>query len=75
RAAKQWVAFYSERTAWATRDMKQFMAGLERNGPRAVAEYQRMLEANRAARAAPSDDVGPRIPGNYYKTDNEPAKR
>ena len=75
RANKQWVAFYSERAAWGTRDMNQFMAGLERNGPRAVAEYQRMLEANIAARAAPSDDVGPRIPGNYYKTENESGKR
>src|ERR671930_2667542 len=53
RANRQWVAFYSERAAWGTRDMKQFTAGLERNGPRAVAEYQRMLEANKAARAAP----------------------
>lgn len=75
RAKKQWVAFYSERSAWSTRDMSQFKAGLERNGPQAVADYQRMLEANKAARAAPSEDVGPRIPGNFYKTQNESDKR
>jgi hypothetical protein len=35
RAKKQWVAFYSERSAWSTRDMNLFKAGLERNGPQA----------------------------------------
>jgi len=67
RAKRQWVAFYSERSAWSTRDYKGFMAGLERNGPQAVADYQRMLERNKAAREAPSEDVGPRVPGNYYE--------
>lgn len=67
RARNQWVAFYSERSAWSTRDAAKFMAGLERAGPQAVADYQRMLEANKAARAAPSEGVGPRIPGNFYK--------
>jgi hypothetical protein len=33
-----------------------------------------MLEANKAARTAPSEDVGPRIPGNYYKTEGESGK-
>jgi len=74
RAKKQWVAFYSERSAWSTRDLKAFMAGLERAGPQAVADYQRMLEANKRGRSAPSEDVGPRIPGNYYKTEDEPGK-
>jgi hypothetical protein len=67
RAKRGWVAFYSERAAWSTRDQRLFKAGLERNGPQALADYERMLEANKAARAAPSEDVGPRIPGNFYK--------
>lgn len=75
RAKKQWVAFYSERSAWSTRDMAQFKAGLERAGPQAVADYQRMLEGNKAARAAPTEDIGPRIPGNFYKTEGESGKR
>ena len=75
RAKNQWVVFYSERSAWSTRDMAKFKAGLERAGRQAVADYQRMLEANKAARAAPSEDVGPRIPGNYYKTEDEAGKR
>ena len=74
RAKRQWVAFYSERSAWSTRDMNLFKVGLERNGPQALADYQRMLEANKAARTAPSEDVGPRIPGNYYKTEGESGK-
>jgi hypothetical protein len=75
RAKKQWVGFYSERSAWSTRDMAQFKAGLERAGPQALADYQRMLEANKSARAAPTEDVGPRIPGNFYKTEGESGKR
>lgn len=75
RARNQWVAFYSERSAWSARDAAKFMAGLERAGPQAVADYQRMLEANKAARAAPSEDVGPRIPGNFYRTEDEPGGR
>lgn len=74
RAKNQWVAFYSERSAWSTRDQALFKAGLERNGPQAVSDYQRMLEENRAARSAPTDDVGPRIPGNFYKTEEESGK-
>jgi len=71
RAKKQWVAFYSERSAWSTRDMDQFQAGLARNGPQAPADYARAIEATKASRAAPSEDVGPRVPGNYYKTEGE----
>lgn len=51
--------------------MRQFKAGLERNGPQAVADYERMVEATKAARVAPSEEVGPRIPGNYYRTEDE----
>jgi hypothetical protein len=75
RAKKQWVAFYSERTAWSTRDMSEFKAGLLRNGPQALADYERMIQATRASRTAPSEDVGPRIPGNYYKTEDESGAR
>lgn len=75
RAKNQWVVYYSERSAWSRRDTALFKAGLERAGPQAVADYQRMLAANKAARAAPSEDVGPRIPGNYYKTQEESGER
>lgn len=74
RAKNQWVVFYSERSAWSRRDMSLFKAGLERAGPQAVADYERMLEGSKAARAAPSEDIGPRIPGNYYKTKKESGK-
>jgi hypothetical protein len=75
RAKRQWVAFYSERSAWSTRDMAKFKAGLERAGPQALADYQRMLEANKASRAAPAEEVGPRIPGNFYRTEDESGNR
>jgi hypothetical protein len=75
RAKRQWVAFYSERSAWSTRDLVKFKAGLERAGPQAVADYQRMLEANKASRAAPAEEVGPRIPGNFYRTEDESGNR
>jgi hypothetical protein len=75
RAKLQWVGFYSERVAWSPRDMRLFKAGLERNGPQAVADYERVIEATKASRTAPSDEIGPRIPGNYYKTEDESPKR
>ena len=75
RAKKQWVAFYSERVAWSPRDMRLFKQGLERNGPQAVTDYERMIEATKASRTAPSEEIGPRIPGNYYKTEDEGGKR
>jgi hypothetical protein len=71
RGRNQWVAFYSERSAWSTRDQALFKAGLERAGPQAVEDYQRMLAASGASRSAPSEDVGPRIPGNFYKPETE----
>jgi hypothetical protein len=71
RAKHQWTAFYSERSAWGTRDMAKFKEGLARNGPQAVADYERMLEKQSAARTAPSEDIGPRVPGNFYKTEEE----
>ncbi len=75
RAKNQWVAFYSERAAWSPRDMRLFKAGLERNGPQAVRDYERMIEATKASRTAPSEEIGPRIPGNYYRTEDESGKR
>lgn len=71
RARNAWVPFYSERTAWSTRDQATFKEGLARAGPQAVADYERMLKAAGAARAAPSEDVGPRVPGNFYRTEEE----
>jgi hypothetical protein len=71
RAKQQWIAFYSERTAWSTRDQAKFKEGLIRSGPQAVADYDRMLQKSGAARSAPSEDIGPRVPGNFYKTEEE----
>ena len=74
RAKNEWVAFYSERSAWSTRDLAQFKEGLSRNGPQAVADFERMLQRTGALRAAPSDDVEPRLPGNFYKTEAESGR-
>ena len=73
RIANQWIPFYSERSAWSTRPMDKFRDGLVRDGPQAVSDYEAMLEANKAKRAAPSEDVAPRVPGNFYKTEEEDA--
>jgi len=75
RAKNQWVAFYSERIAWSTRDQARFREGLVRAGPQAVADYERMLQASGASRDAPSADIGPRVPGNFYKTEEESEKK
>ncbi len=42
-----------------------------RVGPQAVADFERMLKAAGSSRNAPSEDVGPRIPGNFYRTEEE----
>ncbi|OLD22969.1 MAG: hypothetical protein AUI91_00380 [Acidobacteria bacterium 13_1_40CM_3_56_11] len=65
---------YSKRSAWSTRDLAQFKERLSRNGPQAVADFERMLQRTGALRTAPSDDVGPRIPGNFYKTEAESSQ-
>lgn len=74
RAKNQWALFYSERSAWSTRDQNRFREGLLRAGPQAVADYERMLKASGASRAAPSPEIGPRVPGNFYKTEEESGK-
>ena len=74
RAKNQWVAFYSERSAWSTRDQAKFKEGLVRNGPQAVADFERMLQKAGGLRAAPSDEIGPRVPGNFYKTEEESGR-
>jgi len=71
RAKHQWTAFYSERSAWSTRDQVKFKEGLLRAGPQAVADFERMLQKVGAARSAPSEDVGPRVPGNFFKAEEE----
>ena len=75
RAKNQWALFYSERSAWSTRDMARFKEGLVRAGPQAVEDYERMLKASGAARSAPSPDIGPRVPGNFFKTEEESEKK
>src|SRR5919197_1149423 len=47
----------------------------DRNGPQAVADFERMLQKAGAARSAPSEDIGPRIPGNFYKTEDESGRK
>ncbi len=43
-----------------------------RAGPQAVADFQGMLNsAAGASRSAPSPEIGPRVPGNFYKTEEE----
>jgi hypothetical protein len=71
RVRQQWIPFYSERSAWSTRDQARFKEGLLRAGPQAVRDYERMLQKSGPARNAPSEDVGPRVPGNFYKTEEE----
>ena len=71
RLEHQWVPFYSERSAWSTRDRDKFQEGLERAGPQAVEDYRRMIKNAGGRREAPSPDVAPRVPGNFYKTEEE----
>ena len=75
RAKNQWVPFYSERSAWSTRDHAKFREGLLRAGPQAVADFERMLQKAGASRSAPLDDIGPRVPGNFYKTEEESSDK
>ena len=74
RAKRQWVPFYSERSAWAGRDPAGFKEGLARAGPQAIADYETMLQRMGSARTAPSEEIGPRVPGNFYKTEQESGK-
>lgn len=74
RAKNRWVAFYSERTAWSPRDSALFKQGLERAGPQAVSDYERMLQNAGPGREAPTEEIGPRIPGNFYRTEKEEEK-
>lgn len=71
RAENQWVPFYSERSAWSTRGHAAFVEGLRRAGPQAVADFERAIKAAGASRSAPLEDVGPRVPGNFYRTEDE----
>ena len=71
RIKNEWVPFYSERSAWSTRDRALFNKGLERAGPQAVTDYDGMIKRAGNKRAAPSPEVAPRVPGNFYKTEEE----
>lgn len=75
RLKNQWVPFYSERCAWSTRPVDKFMAGLERTGPQAVDDFKQMLAKSGGKREAPSPEVAPRIPGNFYKTEEETGEK
>jgi len=75
RAKNQWALFYSERSAWSARNKDRFDEGLVRAGPQAVADYERMLKSAVFSRSAPSPEIGPRVPGNFYKTEEESGKK
>lgn len=69
RMKNKWIPFYSERAAWSSRDVDAFNAGLERNGPQAVEDMQRSMKS-RGAPPAPSEDVPPPRPGNFFKAES-----
>jgi hypothetical protein len=70
RIKEKWIPFYSERSAWSTRDPQLFQQGLERAGPQAVADFAEIAKS-RKAMAAAKPDVIPTIPGNFYKPEPE----
>jgi hypothetical protein len=71
RAARQWIPFYTERSAWSVRDRARFRESLVRSGPQALADYERMLETQAAAARAPSEHIGSRVAG-IYRPGEEP---
>ena len=71
RAARHWIPFYTERSAWSTRDRARFKESLLRTGPQALADYERMLRSQSTASRAPSEQVGSRVAG-IYRPGEEP---
>jgi hypothetical protein len=71
RTTRQWIPFYTERSAWSTRDRTRFREGLRRAGPQALADYERALSAQATATRAPSEQVGSRVAG-IYRPGEEP---
>jgi hypothetical protein len=71
RAARQWIPFYTERSAWSTRDRARFRESLIRSGPQALADYERMLTTQTTAARQPSEQVGSRVAG-IYRPGEEP---
>lgn len=65
RAQRQWIPFYTERSAWSARDRSAFRQGLIRSGPQALADYERMLKSQATATHALSEEVGRRVAGIY----------
>ena len=62
---------YSEFNVSLNEFQGKFKEGLMKAGPQAVADFQRMLKAAGSSRNAPSEDVGPRIPGTFDRTEEE----
>lgn len=71
RAVMRWIPFYTERSAWSSRDRARFRDGLLRAGPQALADYERMLKTHATASRAPSEQVGSRVAG-IYRPGEEP---
>jgi hypothetical protein len=71
RAQRQWIPFYTERSAWSTRDRARFREGLVRSGPQALTDYERMLKVNADAQHTGTSDIGRRVAG-IYKPGEEP---
>lgn len=67
RVKNAWVPFYSERSAWSSRDRSGFKEGLLRNGPQAIEDHKRIFSKFEAAIVNPSEEVPPQYPGNYYE--------
>lgn len=71
RASRQWIPFYTERSAWSTRDRARFKESLRRSGPQALADYERMLRTPPGTAPAASDHIGARVAG-IYRPGEEP---
>jgi hypothetical protein len=70
RIKENWIPFYSERSAWSTRDPALFQQGLEVAGPQAVSDFAEIAKSRKATAAA-KPDVIPSIPGNFYKPESD----
>jgi hypothetical protein len=73
RAARRWMPFYTERSAWSPRDRAVFRDRLSRAGPQAVEDYDRMIAAATHAQAPASDVTARRVAG-IYRTGEDPER-
>jgi hypothetical protein len=69
-AKNDWVPFYSERTAWGSRDQTLFNSGLEQAGPQAVSDFSNALKLHKPV-ASPNTSGMRIIPGNFYQPEDK----